>query len=88
MAASAQGVDGVMDAALAAAAACRIAPISPAGFRSPGRDEYRLSLGAVKKLALAVGMAPGNKAITPPIERESSAFSAASCAACSMPTAR
>ncbi|MDE1932214.1 MAG: ribonucleoside reductase, partial [Alphaproteobacteria bacterium] len=40
----------------------------------PGRDEHRLALGAVKHLALELGMAPGDKAITPQIERQSSAF--------------
>ena len=72
----AQGVDGVMDAALAAARGLPHRADFTGWIPVAGRDEYRLSLGAVKKLALAVGMAPGNKAITPRIERESSAFSA------------
>jgi ribonucleoside-diphosphate reductase alpha chain len=70
-----QGVDGVMSAALMAARRLPHRADFTGWIPVPGRDEYRLSLGAVKKLALAVGMTPGNKAITPPIERESSAFS-------------
>jgi ribonucleoside-diphosphate reductase alpha chain len=40
----------------------------------PERGEWRLSLGALRKLALEIGMAPGNKSITPAMERRSSAF--------------
>ena len=54
-----------------------------------GRGEYRLALGAVKQIALELGMAPGCKAITP---RDRAAICGvlcrASCAASSMPTAR
>jgi len=39
-----------------------------------GRNECRLSLGAVKALAEEVGMSPGDKAITPAMERSSSDF--------------
>lgn len=39
-----------------------------------GRNEYRLSLGALKLLAEEVGMQPGAKAITPAMERSSSDF--------------
>ncbi len=39
-----------------------------------GRNEYRLSLGALKSLAGEVGMKPGNKAITPAMEQASSEF--------------
>jgi ribonucleoside-diphosphate reductase alpha chain len=39
-----------------------------------GRNEYRLSLGALKGLAEEVGMRPGDKAITPAMERASSDF--------------
>src|SRR5207245_6730550 len=35
---------------------------------------FRMSLGALKTLALALGMRPGHKAITPEIERCSSNF--------------
>ncbi|GAB6051844.1 ribonucleotide reductase N-terminal alpha domain-containing protein [Magnetospira thiophila] len=40
----------------------------------PGRGEYRMATGALKSLAVGLGMAPGHKAITPAMERESSAF--------------
>ena len=68
------GAEAVMATALAAA---RTLPhrIDFAGWMAvPGRDENRLALGAVRQLALELGMAPGNKAITPQIERQSSAF--------------
>lgn len=38
------------------------------------RDEYRLSLGYVKSLAKKLGMEPGNKTITPAMEKTSSNF--------------
>ena len=44
----------------------------------PGRGEYRLALGALKRLALEHGMRPSRqKVLTPAIERRSSAFCAA-----------
>ncbi|MBX2853919.1 MAG: ribonucleoside reductase [Rhodobacteraceae bacterium] len=46
-----------------------------AGWTSiPERGEHRLSLAAVKHLALSLGMTPGGKAITPEMEKRSSAF--------------
>jgi len=39
-----------------------------------GRNEYRMAPAALKHLAAEVGMAPGNKAITPTMERASSDF--------------
>lgn len=39
-----------------------------------GRNEYRLSLSSIKQLAEEVGMAPGNKSITPAMEQASSDF--------------
>ncbi|MFN2333221.1 MAG: LAGLIDADG family homing endonuclease, partial [Wenzhouxiangellaceae bacterium] len=39
-----------------------------------GRNEYRLTLSAVRNLALEVGMKPGDKAITPQVEQASSSF--------------
>jgi ribonucleoside-diphosphate reductase alpha chain len=41
-----------------------------------GRGEYRLVSGAVRKLALQLGMAPGRKCITPAMEQASSGFCA------------
>ena len=40
----------------------------------PGRSEYRLALGYLKKLAFELGMAPGRKAITIRMEAASSEF--------------
>ncbi|MGM0651334.1 MAG: LAGLIDADG family homing endonuclease [Bacillota bacterium] len=43
-----------------------------------GRNECRLSLASIKKIALSLGMAPGNKEITPYLEtRTSSGFARA-----------
>jgi ribonucleoside-diphosphate reductase alpha chain len=39
-----------------------------------GRGEYRLASGAVRRLALSLGLAPGAKTITPDIERSSADF--------------
>jgi ribonucleoside-diphosphate reductase alpha chain len=39
-----------------------------------GRQEFRLATGALKQLAADAGMAPGDKAITPQIEKASSDF--------------
>ncbi|TPW16869.1 MAG: ribonucleotide reductase alpha subunit, partial [Halothiobacillaceae bacterium] len=39
-----------------------------------GRNELRLSLAALKSLAERLGMTPGNKSITPTLERSSSDF--------------
>ncbi len=69
------GCHGIMDSALAAA---RLLP-HRSDFRGwqkvSGRGEYRLSLASLKKIALALGMRPGFKAITPYLETAtSSAF--------------
>ncbi len=39
-----------------------------------GRGEHRLSLGSVRKIAQQLGLAPGNKTITPEMEKCSSLF--------------
>ena len=68
------GVDGVMAEALRAA---RTLPHRAdfAGWQEiSGRNEYRLSLAALRTLAAAVGMSPGQKAITPALEQGSSEF--------------
>jgi ribonucleoside-diphosphate reductase alpha chain len=68
------GVASVMETALTAT---RILPRRSdfAGWTEvQGRGEYRLSLGAVRKLAIELGMTPGEKAVTPAIEQASSDF--------------
>jgi len=65
-------VNGIMQSAEAAA---RTLP-SRSDFKGwqrviNGRGEHRLSLAAVKKLALKFGMRPGNKSITPSLEQGS-----------------
>ncbi|MCS7276861.1 MAG: ribonucleoside reductase class II [Dehalococcoidia bacterium] len=65
--------EGVM---AAAAAGARMLP-HRRDFRGWVRarpNEWRLSLAAVRRLAMALGMAPGSKRITPEIERTSSDF--------------
>ncbi|OGI49059.1 MAG: ribonucleoside-diphosphate reductase [Candidatus Muproteobacteria bacterium RIFCSPHIGHO2_02_FULL_65_16] len=39
-----------------------------------GRNEFRLSLAALKRLADGLGLAPGDKAVTPAVEKTSSRF--------------
>lgn len=68
------GVQAVMAEALAAA---RTLPHRAdfAGWQEvAGRGEYRLSLAAIRDVAESLGLTPGNKTITPALERTSSAF--------------
>jgi len=39
-----------------------------------GRGEFRMASGALRRLALGLGMAPGHKTLTPAMEQASSAF--------------
>jgi ribonucleoside-diphosphate reductase alpha chain len=68
---------GVLSVMQEAVAAARSLP-HRADFRGwidvPGRGEARLSLAAVRHLAGELGLRPGAKAVTPDIERASSAF--------------
>jgi ribonucleoside-diphosphate reductase alpha chain len=68
------GVRGVMNAVVRAAQSVpRRADF--AGWHSiAGRGEYRFALAGLRDLARQLGLAPGNKAITPGIERGSSEF--------------
>ena len=68
------GVAGVIGRALVAARALPHRSDFRGWVAVPGRGEYRLALGQVRRLALELGMAPGDKRITPALERESSAF--------------
>ncbi|MBM3540739.1 MAG: ribonucleoside reductase, partial [Alphaproteobacteria bacterium] len=68
------GVAGVMAAALAAARTLPHRADFQGWMDVAGRGEKRLALAALRDLALAFGMAPGDKRVTPAIERESSAF--------------
>jgi ribonucleoside-diphosphate reductase alpha chain len=68
------GHNTVMDAALAAARTLPHRSDFVGWIEVPGRNEWRLASGAVKTLALDVGMTPGDKRITPRMERASSAF--------------
>ena len=68
------GADGVMAAALAAAKTLPHRADFAGWIPVLGRSEHRLSLAAVKALALDLGMAPGCKVLTPKIEAASSDF--------------
>ena len=68
------GADGVMAAALAAAKTLPHRADFAGWIPVLGRSEHRLSLAAVKALALDLGMAPGSKVLTPKIEAASSDF--------------
>jgi ribonucleoside-diphosphate reductase alpha chain len=68
------GVLGVMDAALAAAHRLPHRSDFVGWAAVPAQGQYRLTLGALKRLALAHGMQPRAKRITPAIERRPAAF--------------
>ncbi|WP_298213750.1 LAGLIDADG family homing endonuclease [Acidovorax sp.] len=72
---AASGADGIVRAATAAAATLPHRADFK-GFQRPvaGRGEARLASAALWKLAHELGMAPGNKIITPAMERQSSGF--------------
>jgi ribonucleoside-diphosphate reductase alpha chain len=72
--APASGVAGVMEAALAAARTLPHRSDFSGWQEVAGRGEQRLSLAALRWLALEAGMRPGQKAITPAMESASSAF--------------
>ena len=68
------GVEGVMESALTAARLLKHRSDFIGWMDVAGRDEKRLSLGAVRTLAMRHGLAPGNKTVTPAVEQRSSAF--------------
>ena len=71
---AADGVEGIMSTALAAAQTLKHRSDFSGWVEVAGRNELRLSLGALKHLAAELGMSPGNKAITARAERASSNF--------------
>ncbi len=68
------GVGGVMDAALLAARTLPHRADFSGWVEVKGRNEWRLSLAAIKTLAGTLGLAPGHKTITPAMECTSSQF--------------
>jgi len=68
------GVRGVMQRALNAAQTLPHRSDFAGWMEVPGRGEYRLALGALKRLADEHGLAPGAKTVTASIEKSSSAF--------------
>ncbi|KAA0682333.1 LAGLIDADG family homing endonuclease [Roseomonas genomospecies 6] len=68
------GVAGVMEAALAAARSLPHRADFVGWVPVQGRGERRMALGALKRIAGSLGMAPGIKEITPALERTSSDF--------------
>lgn len=69
------GARAVMDAALTAAMALPHRT-DFAGWSPVGGGEHRLRLAALKELAGGYGVRPGNKTLTPEVERASSDFAA------------
>ncbi|MBI5445578.1 MAG: TSCPD domain-containing protein [Deltaproteobacteria bacterium] len=65
---------GIMEAALAAARTLPHRSDFAGWQRVAGRTEQRLAVGALRKLALTLGLAPGAKSITPAVEQGSSDF--------------
>ena len=68
------GVTGIMGAALEAAATLPHRADFRGWQKISGRGEYRMSLSAVRSLALDLGLEPGRKVITPELEKCSSLF--------------
>ncbi|KAA1056020.1 LAGLIDADG family homing endonuclease [Azospirillum argentinense] len=68
------GVAGVMEAALAAAHSLPHRADFAGWSPVQGRGEQRMALGALKRIAGSLGMTPGDKRITPALERTSSDF--------------
>jgi ribonucleoside-diphosphate reductase alpha chain len=68
------GVRGVMERALSAAQTLPHRSDFAGWMEVPGRGEYRMALGALKRLATEHGLAPRAKNITASIETSSSAF--------------
>jgi ribonucleoside-diphosphate reductase alpha chain len=68
------GVDGVMAEALQAALTQSYRSDFCGWHAVNGRNEYRLSMGALKHLAQDFGMQHGNKTVTPAVETASSDF--------------
>ncbi|MCC7049396.1 MAG: ribonucleoside reductase, partial [Alphaproteobacteria bacterium] len=71
---AAHGADSIMAAALEATRQLPHRADFAGWVPVAGRDEHRLSLGAVRRVALELGMAPDDKAIAPALERCSGAF--------------
>ena len=70
----AAGIEAVMAEALDAARSLPHRADFTGWSAVPDRNEYRLSLAALKKLAATLGMQPGDKTLTPLLERTSSDF--------------
>ncbi|MCA0305424.1 MAG: ribonucleoside reductase [Proteobacteria bacterium] len=70
----ASGVEDVMHAALDAAHTLPHRVDFTGWIEIAGRNEWRLSLGALRTLATDYGLAPGAKTMTPAVEQTSAAF--------------
>ncbi|MBT8421245.1 MAG: ribonucleoside-diphosphate reductase, partial [Gammaproteobacteria bacterium] len=68
------GVLAVMAEALSAASGLPHRSDFTGWQEIPGRNEYRLATAAIRQLAFDLGMRPGDKSITPVMERASSEF--------------
>ena len=68
------GVLAVMERALTAARSLPHRSDFAGWMAVPGRGEHRLALGAIRALAIELGLRPGAKGVTPALERSSAAF--------------
>jgi ribonucleoside-diphosphate reductase alpha chain len=68
------GHQGIMAEALKAAETLPRRVDFSGWMKVSGRNEHRMALGHIRKMALDMGMAPGNKAITEALEKCSSDF--------------
>ncbi len=68
------GVDSVMARTVEAAHSLPHRADFRGWMEVPGRNEWRLSLAAVKTLSHELGMSPGHKTVTPAMESASAAF--------------
>jgi len=68
------GVAGIMAAAMEAATTLPHRADFKGWQKVSGRGEYRMSLSAIRNLALELGLKPGSKMITPELEKCSSLF--------------
>ncbi|HED23801.1 MAG TPA: ribonucleoside reductase class II, partial [Firmicutes bacterium] len=67
-----EDASGIMSAAYKAARSLPHRSDFTGWWKVGGRNEYRLSTAAIKKIALSLGMRPGNKIITPYLETQTS----------------
>ncbi len=68
------GVRGIMDEVINAAMLLPHRKHFKGWYKISGRGEYRLALASLRDLAFELGLRPGDKSVTPNIEKASTAF--------------